>query len=124
MRPDDEESNELRPPREREGFLARGVGAALDWGRRNPVSAGWIGACLFILILVYVQALASLVDRGNGGGDDDGGHGVSEPADVPPAPIEQAPTPAPAPAPVVDPDPAETAPAPVSEPTPAEETAE
>lgn len=96
----------------REGFLARGVGAALDWGRRNPVSAGWIGACLFILILVYVQALASLVDRGNGGGDDDGGQGVSEPPNVPPAPIEQ-----------VTPDPAPVEPAPVSEP-PAEGSAE
>lgn len=88
-------------PNEREGWLARGVGAALDWGRRNPVSAGWIGACLFILILVYVQALASLVERGD---DDEGGHGVSEPPDVPPAPVEHVRAPDPDPAPVSEPE--------------------
>lgn len=80
----------------------------LDWGLRNPVMAGWLGACLFILVLVYVQVIAQMVERG----DDDGGDVVAlvitrppmapapaDPPAPPPAPSDSAP-PAPAPQPV------------------------
>src|SRR5262245_58693257 len=42
------------------GRLAGLFGAAVDWGRRNPVEAGWLAACAFILLLVYVQVLSSM----------------------------------------------------------------
>lgn len=117
---DDGLTQQPSQPSRREGWLARAVGAALDWGRRNPVSAGWLGACAFILILVYVQALAHLVERGPSLDDDDdgGGDGGSRldgpPPVVPPDPVRE---PDPAPAPVVDPAPAPANPAPTAPPS-------
>ena len=112
----DYDAEQMMPPQPRAGWLARAVGAALEWGRRNPVSAGWLGACAFILILVYVQALAAMLEgrRHDGGGDGgDGGHGLDVPPSVPPDPV-RAPASEPAPAPVSEPAPA-PAPAPAND---------